>query len=41
MEPTDFHKIVQVESMYLDKTKLKTLGFECSKNIFQTISDLL
>lgn len=41
MEPTDFHKLVQVESMYMDKTKLKNLGFEPSRNIFQTLDELL
>ena len=41
MEPTDFHKIVQVESMYLGVSKLTHLGFKPSRNVFQTISDLL
>jgi nucleoside-diphosphate-sugar epimerase len=41
MEPTDFHKIVQVESMYLEVSKLTHLGFKPSRNVFQTISELI
>ncbi len=41
MEPTDFHKLVQVESMYLDTTKLNNLGFKPSKNIYQIIDNLI
>jgi len=41
MEPTNFHKLVQVESMYLDTTKLNNLGFKPSKTIYQTINELL
>ncbi len=41
MEATDFHKIVQVESMYLNTTKLKSLGFHPSKNIYKMIDDLI
>jgi nucleoside-diphosphate-sugar epimerase len=41
MEPTDFHKLVQVESMYLDTTKLNNLGFKPSKNIHQIIDNLI
>jgi nucleoside-diphosphate-sugar epimerase len=41
MEPTDFHKLVQVESMYLDTTKLNNLGFKPSKNIYQIINNLI
>jgi nucleoside-diphosphate-sugar epimerase len=40
MEPTDFHKIVQVESMYLDTQKIKSLGFICKKNIFDIVDSL-
>ena len=32
MEPTDFHKIVQVKDMYLDISKLLTLGFKPKKS---------
>lgn len=41
MEPTDFHKIVQVESMYLDSTKLNNLGFFPKKDIFKMVDDLI
>lgn len=41
MEPTDFHKIVQVESMYLDVSKITHLGFKPSKTVFQAIHELL
>lgn len=41
MEPTDFHKLVQVESMYLDTTKLNNLGFKPTKNIYQIIDNLI
>jgi nucleoside-diphosphate-sugar epimerase len=41
MEPTDFHKIVQVESMYLEVSKLTHLGFKPSRDIFQTVSELI
>lgn len=41
MQPTDFHKIVQVESMYLDTSKLEALGFKCSKSVHAMIDSLL
>lgn len=41
MEPTDFHKIVQVESMYLEVSKLTSLGFKPSKTVFQSIHELI
>jgi hypothetical protein len=41
MEPTEFHKLVQVESMYLYTTKLNNLGFKPSKNIYQIINNLI
>jgi nucleoside-diphosphate-sugar epimerase len=41
MDATDFHKIVQVESMYLDTNKLNSLGFKPEKNIYQIVDDLL
>jgi nucleoside-diphosphate-sugar epimerase len=41
MEPTDFHKIVQVQSMYLDSSKLASLGFSPSKDIYQAVKEML
>lgn len=41
MEPTDFHKIVQVESMYLDSSKLANLGFSPTKNVYDAIKEML
>lgn len=41
MEPTEFHKIVQVESMYLDVSKINGLGFKPSKTVFQAIHELI
>lgn len=41
MEPTEFHKIVQVESMYLDVSKITNIGFKPSKTVFQAIHELL
>lgn len=41
MDPTDFHKIVQVESMYLDVSKITHLGFKPSKTVFQAIHELI
>lgn len=41
MEPTDFHKIVQVESMYLDTTKIQSLGFKPSKTVIQAVNELI
>ena len=40
MEPTDFHKIVQVESMYLDVSKVRSLGFKCKEDIFCIVDNL-
>jgi len=37
----EFHAKVQVKSMYMDTTKLKSLGFVPSKTLFETIDDLL
>jgi len=39
--PPEFHKLVQVENMYLDTTKLKSLGFEQSISIHDGIKKLL
>jgi nucleoside-diphosphate-sugar epimerase len=41
MEPTDFHKIVQVESMYQDISKIKKIGFNTKYTIFDTIDSML
>ena len=41
MEPSDFHKIVQVESMYLDSSKLGSMGFFPSRGIYESIKELL
>jgi nucleoside-diphosphate-sugar epimerase len=41
IKPTNFHKIVQVESMYLDTTKIKDLGFKCKYSIWDTINSML
>lgn len=41
MEPTDFHKIVQVESMYLEVSKITYLGFKPSKTVFQAVHELI
>jgi len=41
MEPTDFHKIVQVESMYLDTSKIKNMGFQIKNNMTDIVDKLL
>lgn len=41
MSPTEFHKIVQVESMYLDCHKIMDIGFKPSMNVYQAIDTLL
>jgi nucleoside-diphosphate-sugar epimerase len=41
MEPSDFHKIVQVESMYLDSSKLGSIGFSPSKGIYESIKGII
>lgn len=41
MEPSDFHKIVQVESMYLDSSKLGSLGFFPKKGVYESIKEML
>lgn len=41
MKPTDFHKIVQVESMYLEVSKITHLGFKPSRSVFQAIHELI
>lgn len=41
IDQPEFHKIVQVKDMYLDTTKLNTLGFKKDIDIYQGISKLL
>lgn len=41
MNATDFHKIVQVESMYLDTKKIFSLGFKPKENIYQIIDKII
>lgn len=41
MEPTNFHKIIQVESMYMDTSKISDLGFIPSRSVFQAIHELV
>ncbi len=41
MEPTDFHKLVQVKDMWLDTTKLRSYGFEQKINIEDGLELLL
>lgn len=37
---SDFHKIVQIKSMYLDISKLKKLGYNPEKDIYATVKEL-
>jgi hypothetical protein len=41
MEPSEFHKIIQVESMYLDSSKLVSLGFFPSKDVYEAVKEML
>ena len=41
MEPTAFHKKIQVESFYMDNTKLKKLGYQPSWSTHDMIKSLL
>lgn len=41
MNATDFHKIVQVESMYLNTNKIFSLGFFPKENIYKIIDRLI
>lgn len=41
IEPPDFHKLVQVKSMYMDNTKLNNLGYRPKYTINQCIDDLI
>lgn len=41
MEPTDFHKIVQVKSIVLDTKKIKALGFKPKYRTFDAVEKLI
>jgi len=41
IEPSDFHKIVQVKSMVIDNTKLKALGYSPSLSIQQSLDKII
>lgn len=40
VEPTDFHKTVQVKDFFMDTTKLKTLGFSPKTSLYDGIKEL-
>jgi len=39
MEPTDFHKIVQVKDFWMDTTKLRETGFVCTKDFHNFMNE--
>jgi len=41
IEPSTFHKIVQVKSMVIDNTKLVSLGYSPTRTIFETMDTLI
>ena len=41
IEQSDFHKLVQVKSMYMNTTKLRSLGYSPIYNIYLTVDQLL
>jgi nucleoside-diphosphate-sugar epimerase len=41
IDGTDFHKLVQVKSMYLDNQKIKRLGYKPSMNIWQSLDKIV
>ena len=41
VEPSSFHKIVQVKSMVIDNTKLVSLGYTPTRTIFETLGTLI
>jgi len=41
IEPTEFHKIIQVASMYMDNTKLKALGYQPKYDKYKIIESLI
>jgi dTDP-glucose 4,6-dehydratase len=40
IEQADFHKIVQVKSMYMDTTKLRMLGYAPKYSIYNIVEEL-
>lgn len=40
IEQADFHKIVQVKSMYMDTSKLKNLGYQPNFSIYNIVEEL-
>lgn len=41
VEPPKFHKVVQVKDMYMDVTKLKSLGFKPEKDFWDQIDSII
>jgi len=41
IEPPDFHKVVQVNKMYLNNKKLTSLGFKIEYDIKKGIDELI
>ena len=41
IDPPHFHKVVQIQDMYLDTSLLKSLGFTESINIYQGVDRLI
>lgn len=41
MEPTEFHKIIQVASMYMDNARLKSLGYQPMYDKYKIIESLI
>ena len=41
VEPPKFHQIVQVRDMYLDTSKLRSLGFEAKVGVEEMIASIL
>lgn len=41
IEQAEFHKIVQVKSMYMDNTKLNALGYRPEKTVFDVVDSII
>jgi len=41
IEPPEFHKIVQIENMYLDNTNLLKLGYTPKYTVYDTVDELI
>ena len=41
ISPPTFHKIVQIENMYLDVEKLSAIGYTCNNNFWDAIDKIL